>query len=123
MSSEITITGSLRVSNGALVNNYPLPQQSVDMTEGRYSAGVQEIGTSEEAISFNAELTAPGWGYFRNLDATNYVEIGLYKGATFYPLLKLKPGEWQIVRLATTTDVYAKADTAAVDLEHYVLDD
>jgi hypothetical protein len=36
--------------------------------------------------------------------------------ATFYPLLKLKPGEVAVCRLATTT-FYAKANTAAVNLE------
>ena len=35
-----------------------------------------------------------------NIDATNYVKVGLYISATFYPFLELGPGESAVLTLA-----------------------
>lgn len=122
MADEIKVSGSIRVSNTTLSLTHSLPNLTPDQATEFYSSGCQTIGTSEEAIVFAGDLTAAGWCYFRNLDATNFVEVGLTKAATFYPFVKLLPGEWALFRLSTVTDVQAKADTAAVPLEHVLLD-
>jgi hypothetical protein len=60
-----------------------------------------------------------------NLDSTNYVEVGVLVGATFYPMLELLPGETYVVRLsrnlqygptgtAHTQDLHLRANTASV---------
>jgi hypothetical protein len=52
--------------------------------------GVQEIGTTKENLALSADIGTPGYAFFRNLDPTNWVGIGL-DGDT--PFLKLKAGE------------------------------
>jgi hypothetical protein len=88
---------------------------------GEHARGsVQDIGfAAHEALDVPAEIGTAGWAYFQNQDADNFVQIGVDGGGTFYPLLKLLPGEAQAVRLTTDTP-YAKADTAAVKLYYFI---
>ena len=79
---------------------------------------MQNIGTSYEAVNV-ADLTNKGFALFTNLDATNFVEVGVEVSAAFYPFLKLLPGESSVVRLSPSVSLFAKADTAAVNLETY----
>jgi hypothetical protein len=68
------------------------------------------------------EITTVGLAWFRNMDSTNYVEIG-YDDSGFKKLIKLKAGEqFGPVRLAQSAP-YAQADTAAVDLEYMLIED
>ena len=48
------------------------------------------------------ELTTPGLCMLRNLDATNYVEWGLYDPQIdqFYPLGEIQPGESYVLRFS-----------------------
>ena len=39
-----------------------------------------------------------GYAFFRNIDATNYVEIGVQISTVFYAFAKLKAGEVAVVR-------------------------
>lgn len=130
MAQEITIAAmSLRVDNGTFKNGYSttdLPQQRVDQTTAGGTGDVQNIGTSEELIGYTGQvagLTNEGWAIFRNLGSTNYVEIGPYSGGTFYPCIRLDAGEHCAVRLAQATTLYARANTAAVELEWYIYED
>jgi len=58
---------------------------------------------------------------FRNLDATNFVEIG-YDDSGFKNVIKLKAGETFITRISQSAP-YAKADTAAVELFYIIYED
>jgi hypothetical protein len=49
------------------------------------------------------------------------VQLGLDVSGAFYPFAKLLPGQWAWVPLATLS-IYAKADTASVDLEYTILE-
>lgn len=73
------------------------------------------------AISL-AKLSASGAGWLVNTDATNYVEIGVQVSGTFYPLLRLDPGEGFPIRLAQGISPYARSHTAACVLEYAVAD-
>ncbi len=48
------------------------------------------------------ELTVPGLCRIANLDATNYVDVGIWDPETgvFYPLMELRPGEYWVFRLS-----------------------
>lgn len=65
------------------------------------SPGAIRVPIAGVDISF-PELTTPGLCWLHNLDATNYVEVGIYVPATltFFPLLELMPGECYTVRLS-----------------------
>lgn len=80
---------------------------------------VQNIGTSEETLAVG-EVSLSGYALFYNLDATNYVELGK---ATGVYALKLKAGEPALLRLDSWPAIYAKANTAAVDLEYALFSD
>jgi len=120
MASEITATVALAATKGYLIESVST-SVTADMTGTRSFSNVQAIGTSYEALVVNADITTSGWAYFRNLDTTNYIEIGVVVAATFYPLLKLKAGVPQLVHLSNGV-LYAKANTAACDLKYVILE-
>jgi hypothetical protein len=64
-------------------------------------------------------LTA-GYAFFRNLDTVNFVHVGIDVGGTFYPFLKLFPGQVGIAPLGTNSP-YARFDTLAGLLEYGIL--
>lgn len=120
MAQEITATVGLSVSktNGP-VFTYGTQAQKIDLSGSRYSAGVQDIGTTVEQVVIASDMSTAGWCVFKNLDATNYVEIGASNGTPYF--LRLNAGESCVVRLTTTT-FYAKANTSAVKLQFMLLE-
>ena len=77
-------------------------------------------------------LTIPGLCRIMNLDGTNFVEVGIWDGVSFFPMLDFLPGESFVIRLSadlgdefgtgtgtTAADVNnlrIKADTADCDV-------
>lgn len=92
-----------------------------DQTGTAPFANEQVVGTTREQLTIGADVSTPGFALFRNRDATNFVEVGPTNDDTSY-FLKLKAGEWAIMRLASTT-LYARADTANVKLWYKIYDD
>jgi hypothetical protein len=121
MANEIRVQAVLRATKGFLS---VAKDQSVnlDLAGAAFANAVQNVGTAYEQVVVPAEIATAGYAFFRNLDATNYVEVGVEVSAAFYPLLKLKPGEVALCRLSTTT-FFARAHTAAVNLEMCLLAD
>ena len=77
---------------------------------------VQDIGfAAHEALTIPADCAGIGAGIVKNLDPTNFIELGVDVSATFYPLIKLLPGMCLPVYFAIDA-VYAKADTASCQL-------
>lgn len=75
----------------------------------------QVIGTTAELVSFGDITGAPGLVIIKNLDATNYVEIGGDSGLTVFKL-KLLPGQYHQFQPSSAT-MYAKANTADVRIQ------
>jgi len=124
MSNEITLSQSLKVQKGYFTFG-PRAINSLGVTmTGTHSDGrVQDIGTTEESLAISADVATLGYCTMRNNDTTNYVQIGVKPSGTFFPLLKLKPGESAQFRWDPSATPYAKANTASVPLEHYTLED
>jgi len=120
MANEITLNLKLSVAKTYLVHTENPGTQSVTMTGTNAAGGVQAIGTAGELLGVT-DVTTSGYAYFRNTDATNYVEIGTGTG-TFVAFLKLKAGECAICRLGTNAPS-ARANTAAVNLQYFILAD
>lgn len=119
MANDISITAKLSVNkNGAQLSRSKT--FNVAMAGDGRAYNLQTIGTTHEAIEIGGVATV-GQCFFYNTDATNFVEIGIVVSGTFYPVLKLKPGEGQVWR-AGTNALYAKANTADVKLEALLLD-
>ena len=88
-----------------------------DVAGDSFTHEVQEIGTSDEALVYPANFTNyTGLVFVKNLDGTNYIEIGLTSSYT----LKLLAGESQTFRAAAA--LFAKANTAACDLEYCLIE-
>jgi hypothetical protein len=123
MANEITVIAGMNWSKTYLKGQIPTQATQITMTGTHRCASVQDIGfAAHELLVIPAELATLGYAYLRNLDSTNYVEIGRDVAATFYPVLKLKPGEVALVRFSNVA-LYAKANTAAVKLQYDVLED
>lgn len=122
MANEITVNVTLTCLNGSFRKEVrPAAIQVTQSTLGGVSS-VQTIGTSEEALALG-DVSTEGYAFFQNLDATNFVTIGSYTGGTTYnPVVKLKAGEFALLRLDSSQTFYAKADTASVKLWFEILE-
>lgn len=122
MANEISITQNISATKGNQTYSRSRSYRA-DWTTARMDGQTQSIGTTHEALTVSADVATNGMGYFTNLDATNYVEIGRDVTGTFYPVAKLKPGESAEFRVAAGVTLYAKANTAACDLDWMILND
>ena len=112
MANEITARASLSVAKNAaaVANDFTI---TATLAGTKFFSNIQNIGTTAEALDFN-DLATANLLLVKNLDATNYVEIALDSGLT-YKFAKLPPGEFLLLR-PTTATLYAKANTAAVNV-------
>lgn len=83
---------------------------TVTMTGTDFVVDTQDIGTSDEAIT-KGEIGTLGWCLIYNLDATNYVEIGLTSSYT----VKLLAGQYCLFPAAAA--LFGKANTATVKIK------
>lgn len=122
MANELTITVSATYKKGNVAEfSRTLTAKKVTVSANLGVYHIQNIGTSEEALDLGA-LTSPfGWAWFHNLDDTNYVEIRSATGAS-NDIIRLNAGEACLLRLGSDISApYAIANTAAVDLEYWIL--
>jgi len=122
----ITFTCALTLANGDL-DGLTIPARTFKIDQATavptHVGGTQTIGfAAHEALDITG-LTTLGVAYFRNRDASNFAEIGVDVAATFYPLVRLNPGEGWAFRLSQGITPYAQADTGAVVLQREILDD
>ena len=124
MADEITMTGSLAISATNFREQYSPGQISIDLASNKGDGGVQEISHSGSAAQGEAlsvtDVSVGGVYFMRNLDETNYVEVGFQVSSTFYAFLKLLPGEYSIGRIGNAAP-YARANTANVNLQYRIL--
>lgn len=118
MANELTLVVAMTFSKGGAENQRSESIQ-VTVTGDAFTHEIQEIGTSEEEVAQGAEVGTPGYMFVKNLDSTNYIEIGSTSGV--YDI-KLKAGEIALYRHNSAT-VYAKANTAACNLEYWLIED
>jgi hypothetical protein len=96
-----------------------VPNQQLDQAAVGAASGVQPIGTSEETLS-SGDLTTEGWLFMRNLDLTNYIQVGFSTGVYG---IRLEAGECAMFRAEPGATVYLKANTAACNLQYQWLED
>lgn len=118
MANEIQASASLIASkNGATVNVQSTLSGSASgatMSGDQMLTNVQIVGTSAEAIVVG-DVTTVGYVMLKNMDATNFVEIALDSAVSTQVFAKLLAGDFAIFPAKTAT-MYAKADTANVNL-------
>jgi hypothetical protein len=132
MANEAVIQTSLNIKAGN-ISYQCLPITFRATVTGRKgpSPGAVAVAVAGTSIDFG-ELTTPALCRLQNLDATNFVEYGIWDGIQFFPLGELLPGESYVIRLSRnlqeeygtgtgTTGAAAnrlrlKANTAAVNV-------
>lgn len=121
MANEITYSVSLASTKATAVLSSGSLSDTIDMS-GTYGATeTQLIGTSNEALSFNTtDITGDVHLVIRNNDSTNYVEIFKDSGNT-HLLSKLNAGESCSLRRVPSSALYARANTAAVSIQFWIL--
>lgn len=96
-------------ANIAISSSFNLTMTGDDMVQS-----TQIIGTSAELVTFGDITGAPGLVIIKNVDPTNFLELGGDSGLTVFKT-KLLPGQFTIFQPSSAT-LYAKADTASVRL-------
>ena len=110
MADEIAITVRLAFSkSGAKVSR--TENINVDVTGDAFSHEIQSIPTSNTALTEGAAVGTPGYYLIKNLDATNYVTVGL----TGSYAIKLLAGEVCLFRAAGAIYALANTDTCLVE--------
>lgn len=123
MANEISYNYSLSVAKTNLANSKSA-QGSITLNGSHYSAGAMNVPTTAGGTAIPlGSVATNGTAFFKNLDGTNYVEIGVQVTGTFYPLIRLKPGEPASLRISPSAVPYALANTAAVALEYLINED
>jgi len=120
MANEITLNLKIQVAKGDLIHVENPSTLSVDLTGTTAIGGAATITTTAAALTMGS-VSSAGYAYFRNTGPTNFVEIGTGT-SPFVPFIKLKAGEAAICRLGTNTPT-ARANTASIALQYYILAD
>ena len=121
MANEITVTGKISCTNGNFSETRNVSSLRRDQAAIGSASGVQVIGTSEETVTVG-DVGTLGYAYFRNLDATNYVDIGP-DSTGIVGFIRLEPGDFCILRLKPGITIKAQADTASVKLDKVIFED
>ena len=106
MSNEITVISNLQITNGSLIYRPGATSFKADMAGDAYGPTPGNLLVTVEGI--DVDLTGlsslGGWCRIQNLDAVvssvNYLSIGAWDGASFYPLHELLQGEHYQCRLS-----------------------
>ena len=119
MANEIQIVTGLSCTNGSFKINVSSDAVRYDQTTARGGQpGVIEVGVAEEVITFTDIV--PGWAILKNLDDTNFVDLGFSTGVYG---LTLPAGGSMVVKFKSGMTLYALGDTAPVDLQITALSD
>ena len=119
MSNEATVRVSLAFEKGGTSMTLSIGPLDSDVSGTLPQWKKASIGfAAEEALDLG-DAGAGGLFMAVNRDTTNYVEIRPNTGVA--DLVKLKPGEPCLFRLAADAVPYALANTAAVPLEYLVI--
>jgi hypothetical protein len=109
MANEISVTVGASVTNGFLKQTSATQTRQFNQTTGRAGSVCQDIGTSEETVSFGDVV--PGYVVATNLDTANFVSLRFASGGG-NAIRLLANGGQACFHLGTGITLYAIADTA-----------
>ncbi len=121
MAREITVNLKISTLKGDLNHTENPGTLFVDLAGTTAVGGAATVTTTAAALTMGS-VSSAGYAYFKNTGPTNFVEIGTGTGGSFVAFLKLKAGEAAICRLGTNAPT-ARANTASVSLQYYILAD
>jgi hypothetical protein len=93
LANEARVTAAIQITTGNY--RYQSPQPTAFFLDVAGAKGPTPGAITATTSGTNVDLsglTSPGLCWISNLDATNYVEVGIHDGALFHPLLEIPPG-------------------------------
>jgi hypothetical protein len=121
MAKEATVTVTLSYANPAaniISNTRTSGAVSVDVAAAGYEQNVQAVTTAKAALGLGGVSTI-GYCLLHNADSVNFISV--YPNAADAVCLRLKAGEWALLRFDQTATPNVKADTATCNLEIFLL--
>ena len=129
MAMTLNVNTGIQIVSGTAVFNWPNATTTVTASGSHVYQNSQDIPTTSSgtALVVGAGVATLGWALFLNLDATNFVDIGLQVSGTFYPLMRCPPflaGKSPPAQLRITPGItlYARADTAICTLQYAIIE-
>lgn len=92
-------------------------EKYIDQVGDDHQAQTQVVGITEEELFALPDIVAVGYMFIKNIDDTNFVQIGFTTGVYG---MRLYPGEFALFRLEPGIDIFALADTAAVRVQYII---
>lgn len=118
MADEIQISTKIYAAKGGAYLGSHTNSSTLDMTGTHMAEWTQTIGTTYEAIATPADITGDYYIEIKSLEAEggNYVQIALDTSITQI-FCKLKGAGLAMSTIPSGVTVYAKANTAAVNVQ------
>lgn len=122
MSAEIQFNWQMTVTNGGVASQKTPSQQSITQNAQGRAGNVYTVPTTSAGTALGiGNLGNLGVAWFTNLDPTNYFEIGVQVAGTFYPVVRILPGESFPFRFCPTgSTIYVRAHTATVKIDYEI---
>lgn len=121
MANEITIGATITCTKSGLSVSGTVSGLAITQSGAQSYANVQPVGTTTEALDIS-DVSTIGYLWLKNTDATNFVEFDLNTPvSSSTSFCKLLAGEVALIPTRRTT-IYAKADTAEVNVSVVALE-
>jgi hypothetical protein len=121
MADEISVSVKLYAAKGGAYLGSETTTLTLDMAGTHMASGTQAIGTSDELLDIPADVSGDRYVLIKSLEAEggNYVEIGAASGGSFAASVhqKLLAGRAILMIIPSANAIYAKANTASVNIE------
>ena len=102
MANEISLNVNMSVAKGSLRYTFAPPPATITLLGNAAAGGVQNIGTSTEALLL-VDVTTRGMANFVNLSTGTKVQLGTWDGTTYHPFGQLNAGEPAVLRLSASS--------------------
>lgn len=116
MSNEARVSVSLTIKQGSKSRQSQPTSFNADVTgTNGPTPGSILVGVTHTEPDLT-QITSPGgFCVIQNIDATNFVEVGVYSShfTEFFPMMELLPGEIYVVRLSRYLGVDLKPGTGS----------
>lgn len=119
MAQEITARATLKFSKNDSLSIAPDTGNVMFDVAGNYSVrNIVSVGTGDETLDLG-DVATNGWFFARNLDLTNYVDLGL-DGSAYG--IRLREGGGFCLLQWNGAAIHAKANTGACKIEYLLIE-
>jgi len=119
MANEISVLINFTVTNGNFSDVFQPATQTINQAAQGFHGPMVTVGTTQEYIP-TGDIGTMGWFCGRNLDAANFVTVGVSTGSTGSAMTaygRIEAGESFAYRVEPGANLAWKADTSAVKVQ------